>query len=168
MDGLSRWRRRVAYQGLYILFRCRSVGAGMRALATFLLPLFLGGCVTSHTFYLMGRTSGVTGSGVVPANGRGGGDIAINLAGKVYKGRWILMETGGSAGLSTATAFSGTQSATATGTFLGLPTGGNGTVSAVAPDGSVLRCVFDFSEWNLKGVGVCQDNHGELYDLQIS
>jgi hypothetical protein len=142
--------------------------APTRALATCSLLLLLGGCVTSHSFYLMGRTSGMTGSGVVPANGRGGGDIAISLGGKVYKGRWVYMEAGGSVGFSTTTAFSGAQSATAIGTFAALPTGGNGSISAAAPDGTVLRCAFDFSEWNLKGVGVCQDNHGEIYDLQIS
>jgi hypothetical protein len=37
-----------------------------------------------------------------------------------------------------------------------------------ASDGSTLRCTFTFSEWNLKGVGVCQDNRGETYDLQIT
>jgi hypothetical protein len=116
----------------------------------------------------MGRTNGVIGTGVVPANGHNGGDITITLGGKDYKGRWVYVETGGSVGLTTATAFSGTQSATATGTVVGLPTGGNGSVSAAASDGSVLRCVFNFSEWNLKGVGVCQDNKGETYDLQIS
>jgi hypothetical protein len=117
---------------------------------------------------MMGRNTGVTGSGTVPANGHRGGPIAITLGGKVYHGTWILMETGGSVGVGTATGFSGAQSATATGTFVGLPTGGNGTVMAGASDGSTLRCVFDFSEWNLKGVGVCQDNHGETYDLQIT
>jgi hypothetical protein len=139
-----------------------------RIIVLIALSAILGGCVSSHSFYLMGRNTGAVGTGTVPANGHAGGPITIALGGKEYKGQWVYMEAGGSVGLSTATAFSGTQSATATGTMIGLPTGGNGSVSAAASDGSVLRCAFDFSEWNLKGVGVCQDNKGETYDLQIS
>ena len=135
----------------------------------FVAAMMLGGCVTfSHDFYLMGRQSGVTGSATVPANGQHGGPIAITLGGKIFEGRWVYAESGGSAGIATATSVSGTQTATATGTFIGLPTGGNGTVMAAASDGTTLRCTFYFSEWNLKGTGVCQDNKGETYDLQIS
>jgi hypothetical protein len=52
--------------------------------------------------------------------------------------------------------------------MIGLPTGGNGSVLASAPDGSALRCVFQYSEWGSTGVGVCEDNRGEMYDLQIN
>jgi hypothetical protein len=50
---------------------------------------------------------------------------------------------------------------------VGLPTGGNGSYIGVARDGTTLRCMFTFSEWNLKGMGECQDSLGEFYDLQI-
>lgn len=138
------------------------------AILALILSVTIGGCVSSHDFYLMSRQTGVTGSGTVPADGHRGGPITITLGGKSFRGRWVYMETGGSVGLGTAFAFSGTQTATATGAFVGLPTGGNGNVMAAASDGSTLRCTFNFSEWNLKGVGVCQDNRGETYDLQIS
>jgi hypothetical protein len=140
----------------------------MRIAASCCLALALCGCVSSHSFYLMSRTTGAVGTGTAPANGHSGGPITITLGGKEYKGQWVYVESGGSAELSIATAFSGTQSVTATGTAIGLPTGGNGSVSVATSDGSVLRCAFNFSEWNLKGVGVCQDNKGETYDLQIS
>jgi hypothetical protein len=134
-----------------------------------LLALTLSGCITlSHDFYLMGRTSGVTGSATVPANGQHGGPITITLGKRVFQGRWVYAESGGAAGIATATGYSGAHTATATGTAVGLPTGGNGTVLAAAADGTTLRCTFYFSEWNLKGTGVCQDNKGETYDLQIS
>lgn len=134
-----------------------------------LLSVALAGCVTlSHDFYLIGRQSGTTGQGTVPANGQHGGPITITLGGKAFRGRWVYVETGGSVGLGAATSSSGTRATTTTGTFVGLPTGGNGTVMAAASDGMTLRCTFYFSEWNLKGTGVCQDNKGETYDLQIS
>jgi hypothetical protein len=132
------------------------------------LSVALCGCVSSHSFYLVGRQTGIAGTGVVPANGHRGGPIAITLGGKEYRGQWLYVESGGSVGLAFASAHSGEQTATAGGTFVGLPTGGNGTVLASGPDGSTLRCEFYFSEWNLKGTGVCQDNKGETYDLQIS
>jgi hypothetical protein len=126
------------------------------------------GCVSSHDFYLVGRKSGVSGTATVPADGRHGGPIEITLGNKIYRGRWVYMETGGNADVGLASGYSGGHTATATGAFLALPTGGNGTVVAAASDGSTLRCTFDFSEWNLKGIGVCQDSNGEIYDLQIS
>jgi hypothetical protein len=137
-------------------------------LALTAFTLLLGACTTSHSFYLMGRTTGISGSGVVPANGQHGGEITITLGGKKFQGRWVYMESGGSIGIGTSTVSAGSASAAATGTFVGLPTGGNGSVMASTSDGSVLRCVFNFSEWDLRGVGVCQDNKGETYDLQIS
>ena len=137
------------------------------ALALTVLVL-LTGCTTTHEFYLVARGSGAIGSGTVPANGRHGGPISITLGEKVFEGRWVYVQAGGSAGFATATAISGTHSANASGVFLGLPTGGNGTVIATAADRSTLRCTFYFSEWDLRGAGVCQDNKGETYDLQIT
>jgi hypothetical protein len=139
----------------------------MRLPLVILLLVALGGCTLSHDFYLMGRQTGVTGTATVPANGHRGGPIEIMLAGKPYRGQWAYMEIGGAVGIGMASAYGGGQTATATGVFAGLPTGGNGTVLAAASDGSTLRCTFNFSEWNLKGIGVCQDNRGETYDLQI-
>ncbi len=117
--------------------------------------------------YLVGRTTGAKGTARVVTAGNHSGDISIQLAGKTYTGRWVYAPGGGSIGFGTASAFSGTQSATATSTFVGLPTGGNGSVLASAPDGSTLRCAFEYSEWGSTGVGVCQDGKGEVYDLQI-
>ena len=141
--------------------------AAKQALMVLCLTI-LCGCVSSHDFYLIGRKSGVSGTATVPANGRHGGPIEITLGNKIYRGRWVYMETGGSVGVGLSSAYSAGHTATATGTFLGLPTGGNGTVAAAASDGSTLRCTFDFSESDLKGVGVCQVSNGEIYDLQIS
>ena len=141
----------------------------MRAIKYMALFALVGsGCVSSHSFYLMNRQTGATGSAVVPANGHRGGPITIALSGKQFLGQWVLMESGGSVGLASTTATSPAGTAIASGTAIRLPTGGNGTVIASAPDGSTLHCTFTFSDWNLKGIGVCEDNHGGVYDLQIS
>lgn len=139
----------------------------MRKLFVVAAAVLLSGC--AHSLYIAGRTNGLTGSAKVTAGlGKKGGDITITLGGKEFQGRWIYMQTGGSLSFGTATAYSGTQGATANGTAIGLPTGGNGSIIATASDGSTLHCVFNYSEWSSTGVGACQDNSGELYDLQIN
>jgi hypothetical protein len=148
-----------------------TVGLGasfMRGLILFPTLMFgLLGCVGSHSFYLMDRKTGASGSATVPANGQHGGPIAITLGSKTYKGQWVYMQTGGSISIGTTTAVSGARTATALGSSIGLPTGGNGNIVATAEDGSTLHCAFDFSELDLRGIGTCQDNEGEMYDLQI-
>jgi hypothetical protein len=137
-----------------------------RHVSLLVLALALSGC--SHNLYLVGRTTGATGTASVTTAGNHGGDIAINLAGKIYTGRWVYSPAGGSIGFASTTAFSGGTSATATGTAIGLPTGGPGSILASAPDGSTIRCVFSYSEFGNTGIGVCQDSKGEMYDLQIN
>ena len=48
-----------------------------------------------------------------------------------------------------------------------LPTGGGGTILASAGDGSTLHCQFEYNQFGATGIGVCQDNKGVFYDLQI-
>jgi hypothetical protein len=131
-----------------------------------MLALTLSGC--GHNLYLVGRTSGATGTTRIVTAGNHGGAISVDLAGKNYTGRWVYAPGGGSVGFATATAFSAGHSATATGTMIGLPTGGGGSILASASDGSALRCSFNYSEWGATGMGVCEDNKGESYDLQIN
>jgi hypothetical protein len=128
--------------------------------------IFLVGC--SHSLYLVGRTSGAKGTAQIVTAGNKSGDVEISLAGKIYTGRWVYSPTGGSYSSGTAFATSGPYSATATGSAVSLPMGGNGSILASASDGSALRCVFNYSEWGSTGTGMCQDNQGEVYDLQIS
>lgn len=142
------------------------VGLYMKRAAIFsLLAVGLASC--SHSLYLVGRNTGAVGTAEV-VGGKSGGDITITLAGKPYNGRWVYMSSGGSMGISTINAYSGGQIATATGTTYNLPTGGNGSILAAAADGSQIRCVFNYSEWSETGTGLCQDNRGEFYDLQIN
>jgi hypothetical protein len=99
--------------------------------------------------------------------GRGGGDIQISLGGKTYTGTWVYVANGGAIGFGTASAVSGLATATATGTMLAMPTGGGGTILASAGDGSTLRCDYQYNSMGATGLGVCQDNKGGVYDLQI-
>jgi hypothetical protein len=126
----------------------------------------LAGC--AHTLYITGRSSGaVAQSTVTTTPGQHGGELAIELKGKAYKGRWLYMTGAGSVSLATMTATNGLHSSAATETAFELPTQGNGSIILAAADESTLRCVFDYSEWSKSGIGVCQDSAGEIYDIQV-
>jgi len=106
-------------------------------------------------------------SEVATGIGNRGGDIQVSLAGKIYSGTWVYVSAGGAVGFSNAYATSGVATATAAGTMVALPTGGGGTILASAGDGSTLRCQFEYNQFGATGIGVCQDNNGVFYDLQI-
>jgi hypothetical protein len=130
------------------------------------LPALLAVTGCARTFYFVGRSSGVTATTTVPA-GHPSNAISFTLEGKTYTGRYAVVAEGGSIGFGNTFVTAGTHSAVATGMFTALPTQGNGTIIASAPDGSTIHCVFDWSQMSRTGVGVCQDNRGEVYDLQI-
>jgi hypothetical protein len=90
------------------------------------------------------------------------------LRGKQYVGRWIYVASGGAVTIGMATGVSGGQMAMANGMALSPPTQGGGSVFAAASDGSTLHCQYAFNSWSRSGVGVCQDNDGEGFDLQIN
>jgi hypothetical protein len=140
-----------------------------RKIASLLACIGLVACTHTFNVYLTGRTSGTTGqTEVLVSSGHPSGDISLVLKGKTYTGRWVYMSGGGSLNLTTATVVSGPHTASGTGMAVGLPSGGNGTMNLTAPDGSSLRCVYDYSAWSRSGVGLCQGSDGEMYDVQIS
>jgi len=117
---------------------------------------------------LVNRTTGETGSSTVETGiGSRGGDIQIALAGKTYSGTWVYMSNGGALGFSNGYTTGGLATATTVGTVAALPTSGGGTILASAGDGSTLRCQFQYNQYGASGLGVCQDNKGVSYDLQI-
>jgi hypothetical protein len=104
---------------------------------------------------------------VTPA-GRSSGDIVLSVGSKSYTGRWVYVSGAGSVSVASATAFSGAHTATATGLGVGLPTSGQGSIIMSAPGGGSFRCVFDYGQWSNSGMGECQDETSEMYDLQIT
>lgn len=125
----------------------------------------LSGC--SHNINLMSRSTALQGSAIVRENGTGSGKITVGLGLRQYSGRWVYTAVGGGMGFGTGETNSGKQVTTASATFVDHPAGGHGTVLASATDGSTLRCAFDFGNLSSTGYGVCNDSHGEVFDLQI-
>lgn len=124
------------------------------------------GC--AHQVYITSRSGHVTGHTSVTTSGGSSGEMSIALGGKTYTGRWVYVSGPGTVSVMSATATSGLRSASAIGTGIGVPTGGQGSMVLSAHDGSSLRCVFSYSGWSQTGMGECQDGDGGLYDLQIT
>ena len=81
-------------------------------------------------------------------------------------GSLVYVEGGSSIGIGTATTFAGAQRATTAGMVLGVSTTASGTYIGPSPSGATLRCSYEFSEMNLKGIGTCLDSKGETYDAR--
>jgi hypothetical protein len=137
--------------------------------ATLAVALMLGGCARHYDVYMMGRSSAGQARTTITVNtGHPNGDFTILLHGKQYVGRWIYVAGGGSVTVGMATGVSAGQVAMANGMAISAPTQGDGSVLASAPDGSTLHCRYSFHSWTRSGVGICQDNDGGIFDLQIS
>jgi hypothetical protein len=136
----------------------------MRRIALLLGALGLAAC--SHNLTLVNRQTGEVGKASVPGGARSG-DIEISIGGKTYAGTWVYVSSGGAIGFSSATAVSGFATASGSGTIMAMSTAGGGTILASAADGSTLRCQFQYNQMGNTGIGVCQDNAGAAYDLQI-
>jgi hypothetical protein len=139
-------------------------GVIMKTTTAAILCLTLNGC--AHNLDLISRTGGPNGSGTAQELGK---QITINLDGKQYKGTYIydggaVISTNSTA---TARAYSGSRSATAYGTGVSntyIPGTGNGRILATSGSDSI-RCDFNYGKGT--GIGYCQDNAGNEFDLLI-
>jgi len=143
-------------------------GNSMRSLAL-LAALALAGCASTYQLTVMPRDSGKMYSGVAEDGGSGEGRISITLEDKTYSGTWVETQpahaTGYvSGGLGWGWGWRGRGSL---GSFITIdnPQGGESKALLTAPDGSGLRC--DFKSGQGRGGGVCHDDKGRAYDVQV-
>jgi len=130
-----------------------------------LFVTIISGC--SHNFTLIPRHDGGNGTGVAEELGK---KVTISLDGRTYSGQYVY--AGGSIAFTnkygSATVYSKAGTATAFGSGFSttyIPGSGNGRILATSIDGDSIRCEFQYS--NGSGLGVCEDNAGKVYDLQI-
>jgi hypothetical protein len=128
-----------------------------------IFTLLLTGC--AHQLELYSRNGGVNGTGTAQEAGK---QITINLDGREYKGTYTY--DGGKTIISNAygnaTAYSGSRSTTAYGHATStsyVPGSGLGRLFAHSQDGKSLRCEFSYSQGS--GIGICEDNDNNSYDL---
>jgi len=138
----------------------------IRLFFSFLLIWLMCGCV--HNVTLMERNNGAMWTGqVARALVSYSGDISINFKGEQFTGKWVfasnsttsmgLLNTYGKAG--------GVSSSIGTGLIVGGL--GIGNAFLHSESNKTLRCEFQYSEMSDTGIGICQDNEGGIYDMQI-
>ena len=140
----------------------------MHRILVFAAALALSGCATTYQLSVMPRDSGRIYSGTAETAADGQGRISIDLEGKAYRGTWVQVTpdrthgfvTGG-AGFGWGRRFGGL------GTMITIdnPQGGEAKALLTAADGSGLRC--DFRSGYHTGGGVCRDDRGKEYDVQL-
>jgi hypothetical protein len=139
-----------------------------RKLCIVAAALVAGGCATAYDLKLMPRDSGKVYSGFADSPDGGEGRISITIENKTYNGTWVQSvperSTGfvtGGFGFGRGWRFGGL------GTTVTIDNPGGGIAKALltASDGSGLRCDFQGGRWH--GGGLCRDDRGREYDVQI-
>ena len=135
----------------------------MRIALPLLAALALSGCASTYQLQLMPRVSGKIYTGTVHDTGRGEGAIAITIEGKAYNGTWVQS----SPDRTTAYVSGGFGRRGWAGTFITVdnPQGGEAKALLTSADGAGLRC--DLRSGDGRGGGVCRDDRGREYDVQM-
>ncbi len=138
----------------------------MRALPLAALALTLCGCAATYDLTLMPRDSGKMYAGTVTDDASGEGRVAIAIEGKAYAGTWVQSSPTTSHGWITGIGY-GRRGFGGLGTVITIdnPQGNEAKALLTAADGSGLRC--DFKTGQGRGIGLCRDDRGREYDVQI-
>ena len=139
----------------------------MRAIFIATAALALSGCATTYQLSLMPRDSGKLYSGTAEENVHGEGRISIDIEGKRYQGTWVHMAPERSHGFVSGGIGFGRRAYGGFGTMFSIdnPNGAEAKALLTAADGSGLRC--DFRSGYGRGGGVCRDDRGREYDVQM-
>ena len=133
--------------------------------------LLLGGCATTYQLTLMPRDSGKIYYGMAESTSSGEGRISVDIDGKLYQGTWVQVTPEYSTGYVSGGWGWGWGGRGWGGWGLGgtvtmdNPAGGAAKALLNAPDGTGLRC--DFRSGQGRGGGVCRDDRGREYDVQL-
>ena len=129
--------------------------------------LALSGCATTYQLSVMPRDSGKLYTGTAQEDVNGEGRIAIEIAGKRYTGTWVQSAPERTHGYMTGGVGFGRRGWGGLGGMFTIdnPQGGEAKALLTAADGSGLRC--DFRTGFGRGAGVCRDDAGKEYDVQI-
>ena len=125
--------------------------------------LSLAGCASTYQLTVMPRDSGKLYSGIAEDTGNGEGRISITIEDKNYSGTWVETQPTTTTGFVTGFGFR----RGGLGSFITMdnPQGGESKALLTAADGSGLRC--DFKSGQGRGGGVCHDDKGRAYDVQV-
>ena len=139
----------------------------MKRIALLAAAAALAGCATTYQLSVMPRDSGKIYTGTAEEIGSGEGRISITLEGKAYNGTWVQTAPERTHGFVTGGFGWGRRGFGGLGTMITMdnPQGGEAKALLTAADGSGLRC--DFRSGYGTGGGVCRDDRGKEYDVQM-
>ena len=131
--------------------------------------LALAGCASTYQLTVMPRDSGKIYTGIAEDAGNGEGRISITLEDKTYTGTWVETQPSQATGYVTGGLGWGWgwRGRGGLGTFITMdnPQGGESKALLTAGDGAGLRC--DLKSGQGRGGGVCRDDKGREYDVQV-
>ena len=130
--------------------------------------LLLGGCATTYQLSVMPRDSGKIYTGTAESGTGAEGPMSVTLEGKTYSGTWVQTAPAYTTGFVSSFGFGWGSRRGGLGGMVTMdnPQGGESKALLSAPDGSGLRCDFR-SGPSQRGGGVCRDDRGREYDVQI-
>lgn len=139
-----------------------------RTFAIIAAALTLGGCASTYQLTLMPRDSGKLYQGTLQGAGSNEGPIAIAIEGREFTGTWVEVVSDRSYGYVTGGVGAGHRGwAMGGGSFsLDNPSGGEAKALLRSADGAGLRCDLRGGQGR-GGGGVCWDDGGRAYDVQI-
>jgi hypothetical protein len=141
----------------------------MRQLFVAAAVVALTGCATASNLTLMPRDSGKLYSGYADGVQGQEGRISITIDEKTYSGTWVATvpdrTTGWAIGGAWGFGRRGHGSGLGTAITMDNPQGGEAKALLTAADGSGLRCDFR-GTWG-QGGGLCRDDRGREYDVQL-
>ena len=132
--------------------------------AAIIAALALSGCATSYELTVMPQDSGKLYSGTADENANGEGHISITIENRTYSGTWVETQPSQTTGYVSG-GFGFRRGGIGSFITMDNPQGGEAKALLTASDGSGLRC--DFKSGASRGGGVCRDDKGRLYDVQI-
>lgn len=124
---------------------------------------------------LVGRSSGLTSRSTFPVE-KASNEVKFAFGKTVFIGRWSyfhgvsVIDENGASVLETRKSDKkdDKKDDRKEAIALSTPNGGIGSFFGSARDGSILHCTFTYNEGRLKGLGMCEDTIGEMYDLSIN
>ena len=141
----------------------------MRLLIAAALAASLAGCAASYNLTVMPRDSGKLYSGYADGVQGHEGRISITIENTTYNGTWVATVPDRSTGFVWGGGYAwggrGYHGGVGGTITMDNPQGGEAKALLTAADGSGLRCDFR-GTWG-QGGGVCRDDRGREYDVQL-
>ena len=141
--------------------------AAARWLAAGVFAATAGGCASTYELTLMPRDSGKLYHGTAEDSGGSEGAITITIEGRTYAGTWVEVVPDRTTGY-VGGAYGSRRYGWGMGGTISMDTPGGGEAKALlrSADGAGLRCDFRGGGGRAGG-GVCRDDKGLDYDVQI-